>query len=191
MSKPKKTTAAATTKVTAKATAKADEVATQDQAAAQAAAAPAGENPAGDVVQTVAQNDQPSDASAAAGQAQNAAPQPAIVDSKAGAKRAKEAVVVVLGADGHANAEALQTLLEGAQLPVTLLASNLMPRALTLPQIKGFALGNCGDSPEASSTTLTVQTVEVLHRMAVDVEAICDLNGFAQGVALQVVEAAD
>lgn len=97
----------------------------------------------------------------------------------------------VIGPIAEANAEALEALLTGLRLPVLLKVTNRMPRRIHFPQIKGFALGNAAGAMEARSAVVAVHEEGALHRVVVDIQALCKLNGYAEGVVLAIHDQAD
>lgn len=103
----------------------------------------------------------------------------------------KPPVVAKVGPDAEANAEALEELLTGRELPLTLKVTNRMPRNLSMPQIKGFHAGHCAGPEAARSSTFVLREEGALQRVVVDIQALCKLCDYVEGVELSIVPEAD
>lgn len=106
-------------------------------------------------------------------------------DSQQGAQQAAQAPLnVAIGPDSNANGDAAQELVaRGFPLPVTV--TNQMPRRVTFPELQGLTLAHVAGLPELTTQPATFRNADQLHRFATDVQALCELNGFAAGVTVQ------
>lgn len=109
----------------------------------------------------------------------------AAADSQQGAQQAAQAPLnVAIGPDSNANGDAAQELVARG-FPLSVTVTNQMPRRVTFPELQGLTLAHVAGLPELTTQPATFRNTDQLHRFATDVQALCELNGFAAGVTVQ------
>lgn len=101
------------------------------------------------------------------------------------------ATVAAIGPDEAANADALGELLGNEpKFPLTLKVTNEMPQRLVIPGVSGLFLGHVAGKAEDKTRVVVFKSMDLLHRMTVDVQAIASLSGHKKGVLLEQVDPA-
>lgn len=104
-----------------------------------------------------------------------------------GQEKDAKAQVFTIGVDMEENAEAGQVL-AALTFPIRVQLENLMPRRVSFPDLQGLSMGHCAGPKEMSQGKAVISDADRMHRFLTDVQALCELNDYAVGVTLSLLD---
>lgn len=94
--------------------------------------------------------------------------------------------VLVIGNDAKENAVVIEAL-QHYGTPLQVAVSNLMPRNISLPELTTEVLQHVASGAELSSCTGTIRDHASLVRLAGNVQSVCQLNDYRNGISIKPV----